>query len=59
MAKCACPGLKGHLPIFETDKILMKVIFYNILGLKENKMMGSVLVTCNSVILYCSVSCIP
>ena len=29
-----CPSLKGHLPIFETDKILIKLIFHNILGPK-------------------------
>ena len=50
-----CPGLKEHLPIFETDKILIKFIFHNILGQKVNKMMGSFLETCNSVILYCLV----
>ena len=53
------PGLKGHLPFFETDKILINLIFRIFLGPKENKMMGSFLETCNSVILYCSVSCIP
>ena len=36
-----CPGLKGHLAIFETDKILIKLIFHNILGLKGNKVVES------------------
>ena len=54
-----CPGLKGHLPIIETDKILIKFIFHNVLGQEGNKMMGSFLETCNSVILYCSVNCTP
>ena len=53
-----CSDLIGHLPFFETNKILIKLIFHNILGPKENKMMGSFLETRNSVILYCSVSCI-
>ena len=38
--------------MFETDKILIKLIFHNILSAK---MMGSFIETCNSVILYCLV----
>ena len=26
------PGLKGHLAVFETDKIVIKLIFYNYLS---------------------------
>ena len=38
--------LTNTLPIFETDKILIKFMFHNILGQKENIIMGSFLETC-------------
>ena len=49
-----CPGFKRYLPIFETDKILIKLMFHNMLGLKENEVPGSFLETCSSVFFLLS-----
>ena len=58
MAK-TCPVLKEHLPITDTDKILIKFKLHISLVQEGNKIMGSCLESFNSVILQWSVSCIP
>ena len=54
-----CPGLKGHLPDSETDKILIIFKIYNSLTGKGNEIIGRFLESSNLIILQRSVGFVP